>query len=446
MHKGQLLAEFASLFPDAPSPACCRAPGRINLIGEHTDYNGSPVLPMTIDRDITLAYAPRNEATIHAANANAAFPSAEFTNAAHIRPSQEGHWINYCKAAVQGLNQHFNTTEFPGMDFLVQATLPNAAGLSSSSALVVACALAYLDVLGLSLGQDISRLELAEVLAASERYAGTQSGGMDQAIILLGGDSCALKIDFFPLRCEEAPLPPGYRIVACNSLVKAEKSGDARHRYNEGPLTCQLIRAIIEKRLKEDLGKDLELERLGHLWTGGLCMTHKEVAGLFEATFTRETMTLAEVAHELDMNVDTLRARWFHDFKEPAGGLRLKTMARHQRTEYERVESARDALLDGNAEEFGQLMIQSHESCAKDYGVSCPELDKLVEVALEAGATGARLTGAGFGGCTVNLVPEEALEEFQRKVQQHYYGDFLGAADHSGAILPVKPSPCAGAF
>ncbi len=401
---------------------------------------------MTIDRDITLAYAPRSESTVCAANVDAAFPPAEFTNSADIPISQEGHWINYCKAAVQGLNRHFKTSEFPGMDFLVDASLPSAAGLSSSSALVVACALAYLDVLGLALGRDITRLELAEILATAERYSGTQSGGMDQAIILLGTDTCALKIDFFPLRCEETPLLPGYRIVACNSLVKAEKSGDARHRYNEGPLTSRLIRAMVEKRLKEDFGEDLELECLGHLWTGGLCMTHQEVAGLFESVFTRDTMTLDEIARELDTDSDTLRERWLGDFKEPAGGFRLKAMARHQRTEYERVERARDALLDGKAEDFGKLMVQSHESCAYDYGVSCPELDRLVEAALEAGATGARLTGAGFGGCTVNLVPEDAFEEFQQKVQRQYYSGYLGAAAPGDAILPVEPSPGAGAF
>jgi N-acetylgalactosamine kinase len=438
------LDAFSLAFPDAGPPRTCRAPGRINLIGEHTDYNGLPVLPMAIDREFRIAFAPLKGGQVRLQNVDTAYPPAEFRNASEIPPSATGSWDNYCKAAVHALNQHFAVSEFPGMALMVSGSIPPAAGLSSSSALVVASALAYLGVLDKQLGQDITRIALATLLANAEHYVGTRGGGMDQAIILLAASSQATKIDFFPIRTEQVPLPDGYAIVACNSLVKAAKTGDALHRYNEGPLTCRLIRALVEKQIQEDFGDDVHIERLGDLWLGNLCLTHSEVDDLFAKTFPNETTTLAQAASALQMTPQEIRKRWLGDLLEPKDGFRLQARARHQGSEYQRVEAARDALLLGDATELGRLMNASHESCAQDYAISCPELDQLVAVARDAGALGARLTGAGFGGCTVNLVPVSKLSSFRERVTAGYYAlrpETGSSRLPEDPIVTMAPSP-----
>jgi N-acetylgalactosamine kinase len=417
MDVAALKEAFTSTYPEAGPPQVCRAPGRINLVGEHVDYCGLPVLPMTVNRELRIAFAPRRDSTVRLRTHGAIFEDASFENSADIAPSPQGAWDNYCKAAIQGLNAHCRPAAFPGMDMLVWGNIPMAAGLSSSSALVVACALAYLKTIGVAM----PRIELAHLLAEAEKYVGTQGGGMDQAIILLGGAGAGLKIDFYPLRAESVPLFEDCAVVACNSLVHAEKTGDARHKYNEGPLTCRLIRAMVEKQAQGEFGEELRLERLADLWFGNLCLTHAEVSALFDQTFPEETMTLDAVAATLDMTAEAVRETWLGDLRIPEKGFTVRARARHQLTEFQRVERARDLAQAGDAAGFGEQMNASHESCAGDYGVSCPELDKLVSVARKAGSLGSRLTGAGFGGCTVNLVPKEVLGSFREQVERDYY-------------------------
>lgn len=443
MNAAELTQAFQQVFPEASPPIFCYAPGRVNLIGEHIDYNGMPVLPMTMDRRIAVAFSARSDALIRLVNADPTFPPATFDNLPDIPPSQKGAWENYGKAAIQGINQYFDIQPGKGIDLLVTSDIPIAAGLSSSSGLIVATALAYLHVLGKTLGGDIERIELAQCLAQAERYAGAHGGGMDQAIILLGAKDTALKIDFFPLRIEPVPLPLGYCLVVCNSLVKAEKTGAARHRYNEGPLIGKILTALVQKHLQSEWDEDIEINRLGDLWLGHLCLTHQEVQELFEAVFTCDQTTVDEIAEALQIKPARLQQEWLADIPSPPDGLSLKSKARHQRTEFHRVEMARDACEAQDGAALGRLMVESHRSCADDYGVSCPELDRLVELALEAGAVGARLTGAGFGGCTINLVPETEVDHFQQTMTQNYYRDFLNTEPPAHAILRVKP--CAAA-
>jgi N-acetylgalactosamine kinase len=442
----ELKRHFKDEYPEAGEPQVCRAPGRINLLGEHVDYNGLPVLPMATQCDIRVAFAPRTDGVIRMRDRDAEYPPREFRNAHEIAPSPTGCWDNYCKAAIQGLNRHFEQGAFPGMDMFVSGDIPVAVGLSSSSALVVVCALAYLRCLGKELEQDISRLELAAMLAEAEHYVGTQGGGMDQAIILLGKEGTACKISFGPLRTEDVPLLEDHVFVACNSLVKAKKTGDALHRYNAGPLTCRLARALVEKKAQEEFGEEVEIDRLADLWYGPLALTYREVADLFRKAFPKERMTLAEAARLLDLTPEEIRDRWLGNLKEPEGGFRLQARARHQLTEFTRVEAARDQLLAGDAEAFGALMNASHESCATDYAVSCPELDALVEVARKGGALGSRLTGAGFGGCTVNLVPKERLAAFCENVTTGYYEGYLAGREiQSGNSRILVAHAAAGA-
>ena len=425
----ELRQRFRESFPGVGRPQICRAPGRINLIGEHTDYNGLPVLPMAIAQEIRVAFCARNDDTINLHNVDPEFPDVSFRNAPDVPPSSPGAWDNYCKAAVQGLNRHLGVAHFPGVDALVSSTLPIAAGLSSSSALVVACALVYLKILGHALDDGISRLELAEVLAEAEHYVGTRGGGMDQAAILNGAREHTCKIDFFPLRVEIAPLPQECVIVVCDSTVKVKKSGAALARYNAGPRLCALACALVARQLADEMGETVPLSRLGDLWLGPLALTHQEARGLCMRAVPKPRTTLAEAATRLDCTMEEMRDQWLGDLPEPAAGFRLQARLRHLVTEYRRVERARDALLAGDSYEFGRLMNGSHSSCAKDFEISGPELDALVAAARKAGALGARLTGAGFGGATVNLVPRDGINRFVEKVTQAYYRDYLHRED-----------------
>jgi len=443
----ELKHAFHGVFNTDADPFVSRAPGRVNIIGEHTDYNGLPVLPMTIGQDIRVVFLPREDNRVRMRDTDGAFTPREFINQPSIPPSPPGAWENYCKAALQGLNTHFRIRRCPGMDMLVSGAIPISAGLSSSSALVVACALAYLRALGKELEKDLPRLKLAALLAEAEHYVGTKGGGMDQAIILLGGAHEACKIDFFPLRIERGPLPQDHVFVVCNSLVKAEKTGDALHRYNAGPCLCQLICALVAKKVREEYGDEVEIRRLGDLWMGHLCLTNREVEGILAKTFTKEKHTLTEAGRTLGISPDKIRAQWLGDLKEPEDGFALKKRARHQLSEYQRVEAARDALRSGDAAFLGQLMNASHASCAKDYEVSCPELDALVEIARASGAVGSRLTGAGFGGCTVNLVPDARVDAFCASVLRKYYVEYLESRDgpnRDDAVFIAQASDGAG--
>lgn len=436
---------FGRYYPDAGEIFVCRAPGRVNIIGEHTDYNGLPVLPMTLDRAIGIAFSPRLDGRVRMRDTDASFAPVEFANGRSIAASAVGQWENYCKAAVAGLNRHFSVGDFVGMDMLVSGDIPIGAGLSSSSALVVGCALAYLRCLGMELGRDISPLALAGVLAEAEHFVGTRGGGMDQAVILLGDEGQACKIDFFPLHVERMGLLEDYGFVVCHSRVEAAKTGAALARYNAGPRLCALACALVEARLREEFSMDVALRRLGDLW-GDLCLTDGEVAELFSRTFPRDRMTAAEAAGALGLAPGEVRARWLGDLEEPPGGFPLQARARHQRTEYQRVEAARDALLAGDAGALGALMDASHASCASDFGISCPELEALVGIARDAGALGARLTGAGFGGCTVNLVPVEAVDDFQEAVLARYYGAYLGGGEVDGDVIFVAQASAGAGY
>ncbi len=426
MEVDALCKQFAEVFPGNPTPSVCRAPGRVNLIGEHTDYNGLPVLPIAIGEEIRIAFIPRSDHLIALDNVSPDFPAVDFENKSHIPPAQGGVWHNYCRAAIQGLNQALGVHSFPGMNLLLCSTLPMASGLSSSSALVVAFALAYLHRLGYVLERDISRLALAELLAEAEHYVGTRGGGMDQAAILNGEMGHACKIDFFPLRVECAPLPSDCVIMVCDSMVKVKKSGDALVRYNAGPLACALACALVEKQVQEEYSDEITLTRLGDLWFGPLCLTFSEVRTLFEAAVPEEHVSLGWITKRLQLSEAEVRERWLRDFPEPETGFALAARLRHQLTEFQRVEAARDALQMGEAATFGALMNASHQSCAQDFAISSPELDALVQAAHEGGALGARLTGAGFGGATVNLVPATEVETFVETVTVQYYRQYRG--------------------
>jgi galactokinase len=377
-----------------------RAPGRVNLLGEHTDYNGLPVLPMAIDRAVYVAAWRGRGPRVHARNLDPALGARSFGAAPRIRRSAAGDWANYLKAAAQAAA----ADGAAGVEMILGSDLPAGAGLSSSSALVVASTLAALAVHG----RDPDRLALAERLAVAERYVGTHSGGMDQAVILLAEAGRALAIDFFPLRARPVALPAGHAVAVAHSLVRAEKSGNARAAYNRRVRECRHAARVLAHAL------GVELERLGDLRTA----------------FPGRPLTDL-VARLPDLLPDELVAR-----------------VRHVLTEAERVVTAVRELEAGTSADpgalLGDLMNASHASCRDDYAISVPELDALVDAARAAGARGARLTGAGFGGCVVSLVPAGEIPRFLARLDERFYRGRLAAGDDPARHRFVF-APAAGA-
>lgn len=426
MDSKSVVALFQKNFPESGAPFLCRVPGRINLLGEHLDYNGLPVLPMAIDRAITIAFAGRATPEIHLLNADERYPEVHFTNGADLEPSEAGAWENYCKAALDGLNKRFDVKKFQGMDVLVQSDLPAAAGLSSSSALVVAFAMAYLALLDRTLGQDISRLELAGVLANAEQFVGTAGGGMDQTVILNAEAGHATKINFIPFQFEQIPLPEKATFIVCDSMVESRKTGNAQAKYNAGPAVCSLISNMLNTHFLRAFGEDFSIDCLGDLWLGPMCFNRGEVEKLLAEVLPKPYTTIADIFIYLRMDPAIVREYWLDHIPVEAEGLPLQARARHVLTEYYRVEEARDALLTGDLVNFGRLMNESHTSCAVDYGISTPEMDDLARILREAGCLGARLTGAGFGGAVIGLVPTARASYVESAVKKKYYGERLG--------------------
>jgi len=369
-----------------------RAPGRVNLIGEHIDYCGLPVFPMAIQRSVRIAFDARADRDVHLANRDSGFTPSTFTLTASIPPAPAGDWGNYARAAAQALVQRFPSLR--GIDALVESDLPIAAGLSSSSALVVAMALAILHANGLT----IAPLELMDLLAHGERYVGTAGGGMDQSIILGAQAGCASRIDFHPLRLTPTTVPADWRFIVAWSMVHAEKSGAARQKYNERPRQADEARRLVAARL-------------GH------------------AADTSYPALLAALPPE---QLFEIGAKSLPDV--------LARRFRHVVTEGVRVRQAEAAMARGDLAAFGRLLDASHQSLRDDYEVSHPELDQLVELAREAGAVGARLTGAGFGGSIVALCPSERAAEVLAELEARFYAP-RGAAGAAGRYaFAAEPS------
>lgn len=371
-----------------------RAPGRVNLIGEHVDYAGLPVFPMALQREVRIALRPREDRIVLASTTDGAYAPCRFEVGASIEPFPDGDWGNYLKAAVQGMARRYGVER--GFDALVDSTVPVAAGLSSSAALVIATALAA------AAANDLSPdpLELAVLMAESEQYVGTRGGGMDQAISIGGRDGHAARVEFEPLRITPIPVPAEWRFVVAHSLVQAHKSGGAREAYNRR-------RSETEQALEAVVGA------LG-LPTGDI----------------RSYRDLLDV-------VDPVRA--LGEAPDHLSGDLLRRF-RHVVSEAVRVQRAEVAMRAGSLSGFGGLMNGSHESLRTDYEVSCPELDELVGLARGAGAAGARLTGAGMGGCIVALVPAAEVDRVVSHLAGTYYDGREWKAPLDDHLFVAEPS------
>ncbi len=340
------------------APRLFRAPGRVNLIGEHTDYNDGFVLPVALDMYCEVRAAPRADGRLRALalDLGSAEASWEIDRIGAAEP--RGDWSDYVAGVARELAKL--GTGVPSLDLEIHSSVPMGAGLSSSAALEVSVALA-LSSWG---GTAIPGEELAQICQRAEaEFVGLQCGIMDQFVSVLGRRGHALLVDCRSLERRQIPLPSGVEIVMADSGVKHEL---ATSEYNVRRQECE--------RAAEALGRSLR-------------------------DISPEQWTRLEPRLE-----DPLRAR-----------------ARHIVHENQRVLDFVAAAEREDLATLGVLMAQSHQSLATDYAVSCPELDFLVETASATpGVVGARMTGGGFGGCTVNLVVPDAVESFERTVAEAY--------------------------
>ena len=371
-----VLEAFRTRFGAPGRAFLVRAPGRVNLIGEHIDYNDLSVLPMAIQRQVTLLVRPRTDRVVRVASTAPGLDLREFALADTILPFATGDWGNYVKAAVQALGRASGS--LAGFDALIHSTVPVAAGLSSSSALVIGVALALLA----SNRRSWDPLRLAEAMALAERYTGTQGGGMDQAISLGAVEGTASRVDFAPLRITPVPVPPSWRFIVAHSLSRAEKSGGAQATYNRRTVECREALERVERAAGVTGGRE----------SGGY-------RGLLSRFDARALVGVAESA----LDGDLLRR------------------FRHVVTEADRVRRAEAALRAADLPAFGALLRGSHASLKNDYEVSSPALDDLVALAEDAGAAGARLTGAGMGGCIVAAAAAEAAGGVVDRLRTEFY-------------------------
>ena len=345
-----------------------RAPGRVNLLGEHVDYNDGFVLPVAIDRAVYLAASPTtdNTVTLHALDLNeqVTFSIENLSTKQDLNGAALPHWALYPAGVAWSLQEA--GFEITGLRAVITSDVPIGAGLSSSAALEVGFAVVW-QAIG---GWQIARVELAQLCQRAEnRYVGVNCGLMDQFASACGVEGHALFFDTRSLEWQPAPLFPATAIIVADSGVRHSLTTSA---YNERRAACEQAVTLL-KKYKPDI---------------------QALRDISPVEFAAYSTYLPE----------TIRKRAEHVVKEIA-----------------RVESALSALRRNDEQAFGALMYSGHASISKLYEVSTPELDTLVDLARNLpGCIGARLTGGGFGGCTVNLVHQEAAQKFMRSLEEGY--------------------------
>ena len=340
------------------------APGRVNLIGEHTDYNEGFVLPMAIGKKIIMLGQLRRDRLVQIFDLG--YKAEAKFSLDNLSPYKKDTWVNYLMGVMDEMQKAGYLLQ--GVNLIFISNIPQRAGLSSSAALEVVTALtmAKLNLL------EIKPVEMAHLCRRAENnFVGVACGIMDQYISCLGQKNYALFID---CRSNDYDLIPfmdhNYQIVICNSKVQR---GLVNSEYNKRKEECKIAAEFFNHQLKHEIRalRDVTIDE-----------------------YQKYQSQLPEV---------------------------IARRARHIISENDRVQTGVQALRMGNYSTFGQLMIESHQSLKDDYEVSCRELDLLVDLALkQEGVLGARMTGAGFGGCTVNLLRREHIDAFKKKIKQGY--------------------------
>ena len=339
-----------------------QAPGRVNLIGEHTDYNEGFVLPAAIEFQTRIAIGKRADRGLVVTSEN--YGERIELNLDKLPEAPRGHWSDYVTGVVRLMK--IQVGELPGANVLLNGNVPQGAGLSSSASLEVAVCKGFLEVMERTL-DDVVIAKLCQ--QAENEFIGARCGIMDQFISVHGRKDHALRIDCRNLESRLVPIPADTKLVICNTMVR---HSHAEGEYNERRTECERAAHFFAERLPQVKSlRDVSIEN-----------------------FERFADELPEV----------IRKRCYHVLGENA-----------------RVLEASDALERGDLKIFGRLMGKSHVSLRDDFQVSSQELDLMVELAKgQRGVYGSRMTGGGFGGCTINLVQQRYAEEFKQNISEAY--------------------------
>lgn len=384
--KEKVLQKFTEVFGDREDVSVYFAPGRINLIGEHTDYNGGHVFPCALTIGTYGAARKRNDRKLRFYSMNFEAIGLIETDLDDLKPYKEADWTNYPKGILWAFEE--KGMKIPvGMDLVLYGNIPNGSGLSSSASIEVLTGYILKDFFGF----DVTNQDLALIGQFSEnKFNGVNCGIMDQFAIAMGKAGHAIFLDTADLSCQYAPIQLNGTKIVISCSNKKRGLGDSK--YNERRSECE---AALAK-----LRKELDIQSLGDLSEAQF----EEKKGLIE---------------------DPVQVR----------------RARHAVYENRRTIQAVEALDAGDLEQFGRLMNASHVSLRDDYEVTGKELDTLVEEAWKIdGVIGSRMTGAGFGGCTVSIVKEEAVETFIDKVGAAYLDKIGYSADFYA--VEIGGGPC----
>ena len=374
--KEKLLVEFSKIFGGDGQAELFFSPGRVNLIGEHTDYNGGHVFPCALTIGTYGVVRKRADRKLRLYSMNFSGTGIWETSLDELTPCPEDRWTNYPKGVLWALQEKGYEVPF-GFDLLVYGNIPNGSGLSSSASLEVLIGTIAKKFYGLDM---LTMEEIAKIGQYSENhYNGVNCGIMDQFAVAMGKKNHAIYLDTATLEYEYAPLELGDAriVIACSN----KKRGLADSAYNTRRSECETALQELQQVVKVDTLGDLSEE---------------------------------EFEQYKDAIKDPVRVR----------------RARHAVYENQRTRKAAEALKKGDLAEFGRLMNESHVSLRDDYEVTGIELDTLAETAWEQpGVIGSRMTGAGFGGCTVSIVKNDAIDAFIENVGRKYESVIGYAAD-----------------
>jgi N-acetylgalactosamine kinase len=471
---GKLADAFRKRFGEGPE-VFARAPGRVNLIGEHIDYEGYGVLPMAIKQDTVVAIRQGGDRLVITSLHPDKYPESSFgTDPSQDVDTDNHSWGNYFMCAYKGVFEFLASKGIQqqpvGLQIMVHGTVPTGAGVSSSAAFVCSSALALLG----AFEAEASPSEVAEFACTCERYVGTQSGGMDQAISIMGATGVAKLIDFHPVRAEDVYLPEEAVFVIANSLAESQKAVTADKCYNLRVVECRLAAVMLAISLGQEQAQALQLQTLKDLEpiispaddSGGSGGSGRvgAIGEQCQAAVRQHLHDGTYQQQEIEGLLGTSLQDFFSDspssiraLKASGGAFKLRDRALHVYSEAARVPQFRDACNseDGGGgaggdklRRLGALMDASHASCRDQYECSCPELEDLVTVAKDAGALGSRLTGAGWGGCTVSLVHAGQEAAFNDKVRASYYQPLVDAgklsADSAWSDIIFASKPASG--
>jgi galactokinase len=464
-----LASNFKERYGAAPSHVV-RAPGRVNILGEHVDYSLFPVLPAAIEQDILIALRVRDDNTVRVANTQASFKPAEFTlthsgkwDAGLVAPKDGGGWENYLKVALLECLERFypNGGKPAGLDVLITGNVPPGAGLSSSAAMVVSSVLLFLTANNLM--DQVTKGDVVAMAIASEHRMGLRTGGMDQAASALSLKGSLLHLSFHPkLDTEPVPLPEGLAVVITNSLAPHSLADSAPERYNLRVVEVLCASRLLLHAWGVDSPRCTQPGEAGRIWlkeaidmlgrkgTDAELYQHAlealpSVLGAHPEGWTREEMVAAS-----GMSASAFEETYLNFVPVRAERFKLLQRAEHTFAESLRVERFVQLCATGDkavARELGQLINGSHESLRDLFECTVPEVEALRDVCLKHGALGARQTGGGWGGAVISLLPVEEVPRFLENVKREYapYAR-LSEAELEEAAFATLPGVGAGVY